>query len=98
MKAAINLLISVNLLGTLVLLPNRLLGMLRSIEVKFVQIFNAWEQIFQRVSSRLDQGFGLGTIQNSICKIHFIRGLYNVEHVLNIITQYPSQYVCSQVQ
>lgn len=46
---------SVNLLGALVLLPNCLLGVLRSIEVKFVQIFNAWQQIFQAVSSHLYQ-------------------------------------------
>lgn len=61
LKQSDKLLISVNLLGTLVLLPNCLLGMLGSIKVKFVQIFDAWEQIFQGVSSHLYQGFGLGT-------------------------------------
>lgn len=50
-----------NILRSLVLLPNCLLCVLRSIEVKFVQIFNAWEQIFQGVSSRLYQGLGLET-------------------------------------
>lgn len=55
------LLTSVNLLRTLVLFPYGLLGMLRSVEVKFVQIFDAGQQIFQGVSSRLYQGLGLGT-------------------------------------
>lgn len=60
-----------DLLWTLVLLPNCLLGMLRSIEVKFVQIFNAWEELFQGVSSRLHQGFRLGTEEGSVCITHF---------------------------
>lgn len=54
-ESSYKLLISINLLGALVLLPNCLLGVLRSTEVKFVQIFNAWPQIFQGVSSHLYQ-------------------------------------------
>lgn len=77
-----------DLLGTLVLLPNCLLGMLRSIEVKVVQIVDAWEQIFQGVSSRLYQRFGLGTTQGSICISYLLEGLCDSQYVLNTGTQY----------
>lgn len=48
-----------HLLWALVLLPYRLLGMLRGTEVKFVQILHTGHQIFQRVAGHLCQGLGL---------------------------------------
>ncbi len=50
---------SIYLLGALVLLPHRLLGVLSSIEVHSVQILNTWQQIFQGVARQLNQGLGL---------------------------------------
>lgn len=50
---------SVHLLWALVLLPYRLLGMLRGTEVKFVQILHTGHQIFQGVAGHLCQGLGL---------------------------------------
>ncbi len=47
------------LLGALILLPDRLLGVLSSIEVNSVQILNTGHQIFQGVTSHLCQGLGL---------------------------------------
>lgn len=88
LKVNYKVLISGNILRSLVLLPNCLLGVLRSIEVKFVQIFNTWEQIFQGVSSRLYQGFGLGTEHKF--QLHKVFD-DSVKHVLNIVTQYLNQ-------
>lgn len=59
---------SADLLCALVLLPDRLLCMLRGIEVYAVKILNAWHQIFQRVASHLVQGLGLrSTTLVSLC-------------------------------
>lgn len=50
---------SVNSLLVFVLLPDGLLGVLRGIEVKFVQVFDARHQFFQAVTRELHQGLRL---------------------------------------
>lgn len=59
-------LFAVYLLCALELLPNRLLGMLRSAEVKFVQILDTRHQIFEGVASHLHQGLGLRRWNNRV--------------------------------
>ena len=54
------------LLGALVLLPDRLLGVLSNVEVSSVQILDAGHQIFQGVASHLYQGLGLERRQESV--------------------------------
>lgn len=63
--------LSVNSLLVFVLLPNRLLGVLRGVEVKFVQVFDARHQFFQAVARELDQGLCLRRrpgLESSACK------------------------------
>ena len=56
---------NLQVLWALVFIPNRLLGMLSSIEVELVQILNTWHQIFQGVASHLCKGLGLRRSQQS---------------------------------
>lgn len=53
-------------LGGLVLLTDRLLGVLSGVQVHLVEVFYAWHQICQHVARHLCQGFRLGADQTNV--------------------------------